>query len=128
MEPKERFKKLIDKYKDDPEFDYEGLVLGIAEKIALLIDNRDMTRTELAKALSCSPAYVTKLLRGSENLTLKKLVEVSHALGARVSIDLILKDRTQTRSKMERPAEKMYPATYIHRQRKTAIVAEKKSK
>ena len=121
MEPKERFEKLVAKYKDDPEFEYEGLVLSIAEKIALLIDDRHMTRTELAKALSCSPAYVTKLLRGSENLTLKKLVEVSHALRAKVSIDLIARDRSLLRTKM-------YQGPYVHHEQKRAVVAEKKTK
>ena len=88
MEPKERFNKLLEKYKEDREFILDGLILRVSEDIAKLLTQRNMSRTELAKKLGCSPAYVTKLLRGSENLTLKKLFEISQALNAKINISI----------------------------------------
>jgi transcriptional regulator with XRE-family HTH domain len=88
MEPKDRFNKLLEKYKDDKEFILDGLILRVSEDIAKLLTERNMSRTELAKKLGCSPAYVTKLLRGSENLTLKKLFEISQALNANLNISI----------------------------------------
>ncbi len=88
MEPKDRFNKLLEKYKEDREFILDGLILRVSEDIARLLAEQNMSRTELAKKLGCSPAYVTKLLRGSENLTLKKLFEISQALNANLNISI----------------------------------------
>ncbi|HEY9166393.1 MAG TPA: helix-turn-helix transcriptional regulator [Candidatus Kryptonia bacterium] len=88
MEPKERFNQLLDKFKDDPEFIFQGLILRVSEDIASLLKTQNMTRGKLAEKLNCSAAYVTKLLRGSENLTLKKLFEVSRALNAEFSVHM----------------------------------------
>ncbi len=128
MEPKERFNKLLEKYKDDPEFMYEGLLLSTVEKIATLMDDQNMSRTDLAKALSCSPAYITKLLRGSENLTLKKLFDVSRVLNAQLSIDMVPQAGNQKEKTVEQRARKISSESYIHRHRKRAMVAEKRSK
>lgn len=89
MEPKERFNKLADKLKDVPEFIFEGIVLRVSETIAGLMEDRHMTRGQLAQKLGCSPAYITKLLRGSENLTLRKLFDVSRALDAEFKVEML---------------------------------------
>jgi transcriptional regulator with XRE-family HTH domain len=128
MEPKERFNKLLDKYKDDPEFIFQGFILKVSEKIASLLEDQHMSRTDLAKALSCSPAYITKLLRGSENLTLRKLFEVSRALGAELSVNVEARSRGQNPKKTSPLSEKISSEAYVHRQQKSAVVAEKKSK
>ncbi len=121
MEPKERFRKLAEKYDDDPEFIYEGLVLRISERIAEIMKDSNLTRSGLAEALSCSPAYVTKLLRGSENLTLKKLAELSHALGAELSVDLVPRTRGRRQNKL-------HHGEYNHGARVRGVVAEKRNK
>ncbi len=86
MDPKKRFDKLMAKCKDDPGYVYEGLLLDIAEKISVLMATQNMTRSELAKSLACSTSYIMKLLRCSENPTLKTLFRVSNTLGARLSL------------------------------------------
>lgn len=128
MEPKERFNKLLDKYRDDPEFIFQGLILRVSERIVTLMNDQNMTRTDLAKALSCSPAYITKLLRGSENLTLRKLFEVSRALGAELSVNVEARSRGHNPKKISPWPEKISSEGYVHRQQKSAVVAEKKSK
>ncbi len=88
MEPKERFNQLLEKYKEDDEFKFQRLILRVSEEIASLLKIQNITRGELAQKLGCSPAYITKLLRGSENLTLKKLFEVSRALDADFKVEM----------------------------------------
>lgn len=88
MEPKERFNQLLEKFKDDDEFKFQGLILRVSEDIASLLKTQNMTRGKLAQKLGCSPAYITKLLRGSENLTLRKLFEVSRALDAEFKVEM----------------------------------------
>ena len=88
MEPREWFNQLLEKYKDDPEYIAEGLLIEITEQILIILEKKKMTRSQLAVKLKCSNAYITKLLSGSQNLTLKKLVDIAVKLDC--SIDLAL--------------------------------------
>lgn len=40
-----------------------------------------MTQEELAGKMNCSQQYVSKILKGHENLSLETLVKIEHALG-----------------------------------------------
>ena len=84
-----RFKKLLDKYQDDPRFVAEGLLIDIDEKIVRLMQEKGITRTRFAGLLGVSRAYVTKLLNGNENLTIKQLVRVCAALDCGIAIAII---------------------------------------
>ena len=123
MEPKERFKKLLEKHKNDPEYKLEGIILRVSEKIAGIMEDRHMTRGRLAERLGCSPAYVTKLLKGSENLTLKKLFEVSSALEADLVIDMV--PSIGDAIKRHRGNSDSTPI-YTQREANTRVVAERK--
>jgi transcriptional regulator with XRE-family HTH domain len=89
MEPKERFSQLLNKYKDDPEYIAEGLIIDITEQIVERLSTQKVTRTQLANRLKCSNAYITKLLDGTQNLTVKKLVEIAVALGCSIDFALV---------------------------------------
>lgn len=124
MEPKERFNKLLDKYKDDPEYILQGIILRVSEKIAELMQDQNVTRGQLAEKLGCSPAYITKLLRGSENLTLKKLFEVSQVLEANLIIDMV--PAIGDTAKRHGGRRNDSTAIYTQRETNTKVVAEKK--
>jgi transcriptional regulator with XRE-family HTH domain len=47
-----------------------------------------VSRSELARRLGTSPAYVTKILRGDTNFTLSSLAKIAEALGSRVELRL----------------------------------------
>ena len=79
MKPNERFRRLLERYKDDPEYLAEGVLIDITEQIASLLESAGMNRSEFAQKLNCSNAYVTKLLNGSENLTIRKLSQIAQA-------------------------------------------------
>ena len=89
LKPAERFKKLLDKYQDDPRFVAEGLLIDIDEQIVRLMQEKGITRTRFAGLLGVSRAYVTKLLNGNENLTIKQLVRVCAALDCGIEIAII---------------------------------------
>lgn len=88
----DRYKKLADKYKNDPEYLLEGLMIDVTEQIVRQMENNEMTRTQLAQKLGCSNAYITKLLNGSGNLTLKKLLEISVALNCSIDFAFVTKE------------------------------------
>lgn len=61
-------------------FAQEELILDIAEAIWAEMEKRNWSKKQLAEALDRTPAYVTQLLNGGRNMTLRTLADVAHAL------------------------------------------------
>lgn len=72
----------------DPDFLYEQLLIDVNECILAAMEREGVRRSDLANRLGTSRAYVTKLLSGPENLTLRTLVRLAHVLGSRVEFSL----------------------------------------
>lgn len=66
----------------------ERLVMQATEAIAEIMESDNVSRTELARRLGKSPAFVTKLLRGHNNFTLRTLSDVLFALNRSVHLSL----------------------------------------
>jgi len=88
MQPQQWFERKLQEFRDDPEFQTELLLLDINEQIVERMVARGIRRSELAQKLGSSRAFVTQLLNGKPNLTLKTLVQVAHALGMAVDVQL----------------------------------------
>jgi len=75
----------------DPEFKrnyaVESLIGDTAELIWQLLVRRNMKQADLARLLNKTPAFVSQLLNGKANMTVRTLAEVVYALGATVKID-----------------------------------------
>lgn len=80
--------KYVSQFKDDVEFITEELIIELTEKIVSRMEKINLSRAELAKRLGVSKAFVTKVLNGNPNLTLKTIVSISKALDCKVDIDL----------------------------------------
>lgn len=59
----------------------ETLLFDAAERVAELISDADISRTELAKRLGKSKGFVTQVLAGDRNMTLRTLADLGHVLG-----------------------------------------------
>jgi transcriptional regulator with XRE-family HTH domain len=88
VKPSDRFQRLLHDLEQDPDFDAEGLLIEVTEQIVHRLDKRGMSQAELAKALRVSGPYVSKLLSGGENLTLRQLHRVAVALGCQLKVEL----------------------------------------
>ncbi|MBP6671684.1 MAG: helix-turn-helix transcriptional regulator [Bacteroidetes bacterium] len=91
VDPKEWFAGLLDKYKDDSEYIAEGVLVDITEQILDQVNRQNLSRSQLAQKLNCSNAYISKLLNGSENMTLKKIVQIAQVLDCRLDVALVPK-------------------------------------
>ena len=80
-------RQYVEKFKDDPEFVTEQLMLEIGGSIVRCMKTREMSRSDLAKKLKVSRAYVTQLLNGKPNLTIRSLAALGVVLEARVGIE-----------------------------------------
>lgn len=74
----------------DPEFrrllSIESLVAEAAELIARLMAEQNVSKAELARRLNKSRSWVTQLLSGKANMTIRTLAEVAHVLEAEVKL------------------------------------------
>jgi transcriptional regulator with XRE-family HTH domain len=88
MNAREWFEEQLRRDENDPEALLEDLLLDINEQIVVAMEEQGLTRAALAERLGVSRAFVTQLLNGKPNLTLKTLIQIAVALGARVRVEL----------------------------------------
>jgi transcriptional regulator with XRE-family HTH domain len=87
---KEPEKTLMDQYLEDPEFAklmaQGDLIMEVTETLCELLEKEGVSRKELAERLGKSKGFVSQLLNGGRNLTLRTLADILHVLGYKVSI------------------------------------------
>ena len=54
------------------------------------MQRQGVTRAELARRLGTSQAYITRVLSGNANFTLKTMARLAHALGMQLDVGLSL--------------------------------------
>ncbi len=89
MKYKDYFRQKIKEYKNDPVFLLEGILLSLNEEIIKLMKDKGLTQKAFAEKLGVSPAYVSKLLNGNPNLTIKSLVKITSVLNAKLEIKIV---------------------------------------
>ena len=87
---KEPEKTLLDKYLEDPEFArlmaQGDLIMEVTETLCELLENEKISRKELADRLGKSKGFVSQLLNGGRNLTLRTVADILHVLGYKVTL------------------------------------------
>jgi transcriptional regulator with XRE-family HTH domain len=75
---------------NDPEFRkllaQEELILEVTETICDILENEKISRKELADRLGKSKGFISQLLNGGRNLTLRTVADILHVLGYKVSL------------------------------------------
>ena len=92
---KRKFKKdpnitYIENLRKDPKFQklyqQQSQLLDIAIVISELREKHKMTQKKLAKAMGTNQSVISRIERGIENISLKRLFKLAEALGAQVKI------------------------------------------
>lgn len=86
MKSLERFNWLLSKFGDDPEYISEAFLIDINEQIIRLLEEKQITRLQLAQTLGVSNAYITNLLNGNDHFTVKQLVALGRALNETIRL------------------------------------------
>ena len=66
----------------------EELIIEVTEAMARALRGSGLTQTELAHRLGKSKGFVSQVLGGGKNLTLRTLADVAGALGCKVQVQL----------------------------------------
>jgi len=78
---------ILDEYLKDDEFRrlfaQEDLILEVTEKLCELLEKEKISRKEQADRLGKSKGFVSQLLNGGRNLTLRTVADILHVLGYR---------------------------------------------
>ena len=95
----------------------ERLVLDVTEQLAEALESGRVTQAELARRMGRTPGFVSQLLGGGRNLTLRTIVDIAAALSLRPSFKLSSK-------RMSTPAE---PLATIEAQEDTHAIDQRRS-
>ena len=83
-------KTILDEYLEDEEFRrlfaQEDLIMEVTETLCELLEKEKVSRKELADRLGKTKGFVTQLLNGGRNLTLRTVADILHVLGYKVSL------------------------------------------
>lgn len=66
----------------------ESLILAATESLCELMDQRAVTKAELARRIGKSRGFVTQILSGNRNMTLRTLADLAFALGSKVDVTM----------------------------------------
>ncbi len=67
-------------------YEREALALEASELISRLIEERGISKTELARLAGTSKSNITNLLSGARNMTMHTLADLAFVLGSRVEL------------------------------------------
>jgi transcriptional regulator with XRE-family HTH domain len=81
---------ILDDYMKNPQFkrlmSQEELIMEVTETLCELLEKEKVSRKELANRLGKSKGFVSQLLNGGRNLTLRTVADILYALGYKVSL------------------------------------------
>lgn len=74
--------------RESPAYLTEAAVLDFTIALWDAMQSEKVSQAELARRIDSAPAYVSRVLGGADNVTLRTMVRMAHALGLRVRVDL----------------------------------------
>ena len=88
---KKSFRELINEAKERDTYWAASIILDFTEGLNKIMKANSVTRSDLARRLGVSPAYITKVLRGNVNFTVDSMVRLVRAAGGEVQIQVAAK-------------------------------------
>jgi transcriptional regulator with XRE-family HTH domain len=82
------FAALYAKLEPTPAYQAEKLAVAFLAELHAFMQAHAVSNAELARRAGVSPAYVTKLFRGSSNLSIETLTKFADAVGCKVHLHL----------------------------------------
>ncbi|WP_230842091.1 helix-turn-helix domain-containing protein, partial [Vibrio harveyi] len=73
---------------DERAFAREELVYNVTEDLLVIMEDSDISKTELSRRLGKSKSYVSQILSGSRNMTLGSFSDICFALGFKPEVKL----------------------------------------
>lgn len=81
-----RFQRLLEEARKHDGYWVHDAMHEFTEGLSSLMERRDVCKSELARRIESSPAYITKVMRGNTNFTLSSMVRLVRALGGHLKV------------------------------------------
>ena len=85
---KKSFKELINEAKERDTYWAASVILDFTEGLNKIMKANGVTRSDLARRLGVSPAYISKVLRGNVNFTVDTMVRLVKAAEGEVRLQV----------------------------------------
>jgi len=85
------FEQVYNNLQNTLEFEIENISFDIAAQIYDRIKELKITQTELSKNLGVSKSYISQVLNGNSNLTIKSFVKIANAIDLKPVVKMINK-------------------------------------
>ncbi len=82
------FRELFAQARQDDNYWVHSAVLDFTEELFALMEGHRVNKAELARRLGTSPAYITKILRGDVNFTLRTIAKLGRVFDRRPRLHL----------------------------------------
>lgn len=94
-------KTLYEEYTKDKEFErlmaQEDLIMQVTESICKILADENIKRKKLAELLGKTKGFISQILNGNSNITLRTIADVAGALGYEAQFRIIKKRQTQNK-------------------------------
>ena len=75
-----------------PEGQTEHVAVTFLVQVNARMQAQGMRNAELARRMGTSPAYITRLFRGSANLSVQTMTKLAHAVNSTLTLELVAND------------------------------------
>lgn len=82
----ERYRQLLDRAESSPDYWREAAVIQFTEGLCRRMEEKKISKAELARRMGTSRAYVTRLLGGEANFTLGTMVKLALAVDGSLQV------------------------------------------
>lgn len=82
----------LDRFRDTLDYELANVEMDFTDSLESLMQRRGVNKSELARRIETSPAYITKILRGSTNFTLETMVKLVRALDGELHVRACAKE------------------------------------
>lgn len=100
--------------KDSVEYKAQKKSVDFLAKTLALMQERGVTKKELATIVGCTPAYISKLFNGSANMSLETMVKLADALNSEVNIQICDKHQSLRWFGVVENQRKVMPRNFKH--------------
>ncbi len=83
---------VLDKFRDTLDYELANAEMDFTDSLEALMQRRGVNKSELARRIGTSPAYITKILRGSTNFTLETMVKLVRSLDGELHVRACAKE------------------------------------
>lgn len=83
---------ILDSFRGTLDYELANVEMDFTDSLESLMQRRGVNKSELARRIETSPAYITKILRGSTNFTLETMVKFVRALDGELHVRAVARE------------------------------------